>query len=120
MNMRSNPQKTRPTGRGNVPVARNPIPKPHKRQNQTIRKNNTIPQLNFHSSWGLAPEVPPDCEHAFVMPSDLRENVRNVGFVEYGKSKTLSAEVFQGGADQVKFLIVDYQKTVVKCHARLD
>ena len=24
------PQKTRPTGRGNVPVARNPIPKPHK------------------------------------------------------------------------------------------
>ena len=44
-------------GRGNVPVARNPIPKPHKRQNQTIRKNNTIPQLNFHSSWGLAPEV---------------------------------------------------------------
>ena len=44
-------------GRGNVPVARNPIPKPHKRQNQTIRKNNTIPQLNFHSSWGLAPDV---------------------------------------------------------------
>ena len=44
-------------GRGSVPAARNPIPKPHKRQNQTIRKNNTIPQLNFHSSWGLAPEV---------------------------------------------------------------
>ena len=47
----------RKTGRGNVLIARNPIPKPHKRQNQTIRKNNTIPQLNFHSSWGLAPEV---------------------------------------------------------------
>jgi hypothetical protein len=45
------------TGRGNVPVARNSNPKPQKRQNQTIRKNNTIPQLNFHSSWGLAPDV---------------------------------------------------------------
>ena len=32
------PQKTRPTGRGNVPVARNPNPKPHKRQNQAISK----------------------------------------------------------------------------------
>ena len=30
-------------GRGNVPVARNPNPKPHKRQNQTIRKNSTMP-----------------------------------------------------------------------------
>ena len=45
-------------GRGNVPVARNPNPKPHKRQNQTIRKNSTIPQSNFYSSWGLSPEVP--------------------------------------------------------------
>ena len=58
MNMRSNPQKTRPTGRGNVPVARNPNPKPHKRQNQAIRKNNTIPQSNFYFSWGLSPEDP--------------------------------------------------------------
>ena len=31
------------SGRGNVLVARNPIPKPHKRQNQAIRKNSTIP-----------------------------------------------------------------------------
>ena len=30
-------------GRGNVPVDRNPNPKPHKRQNQTIRKNSTMP-----------------------------------------------------------------------------
>ena len=29
-----------------------------KRQNQTIRKNSTIPQSNFYSSWGLAPEFP--------------------------------------------------------------
>ena len=44
-------------GRGNVPVARNSNPKPQKRQNQAIRKNSTIPQSNFHSSWGLSPEV---------------------------------------------------------------
>jgi hypothetical protein len=42
--------------------ATSPLPAPPtqnitKRQNQTIRKNNTIPQLNFHSSWGLAPDV---------------------------------------------------------------
>ncbi|MBO7221691.1 MAG: hypothetical protein J6V37_01450, partial [Clostridia bacterium] len=46
----------RKTGRGNIPVARNPIPKPHKRQNQSNRKNSTIPQSNFYSSWGLSPE----------------------------------------------------------------
>ena len=43
--------------RGNVPVARNPIPKPHKRQNQSIRKTAQysnqistllgVPPLNF-------------------------------------------------------------------------
>ena len=31
--------------------------KPYKRQNQAIRKNSTIPQSNFYSSWSLAPEV---------------------------------------------------------------
>ena len=45
-----------PTGRGSVPVARNSNPKPQKRQNQTIRKNSTIPQSNFYSSWGPTPE----------------------------------------------------------------
>jgi hypothetical protein len=29
------------------------------------------------------------------MPSDLRDNVRNVGFVEGGKGKTLLAEIVQ-------------------------
>ena len=29
-----------------------------KRQNQSIRKNSTIPQSNFYSSWGVTPEVP--------------------------------------------------------------
>ena len=52
------------------------------------------------------------------MPSDLRENVRNVGFVEYGKSKTLSAEVFERRADKIKFLAVDDQETVVERHSR--
>ena len=40
-------------------VLSHPQPKAaQKRQNQAIRKNNTIPQPNFHSSWGLSPEVP--------------------------------------------------------------
>jgi hypothetical protein len=50
-------QQKHQAGRGNIPVAHNPIPKPQKRQNQAIRKNSTTPQLNFHSSWGLAPDV---------------------------------------------------------------
>jgi hypothetical protein len=37
-------------------VARNP--KLHKRLHQAIRKNSTMPQSNFHSSWGPTPEVP--------------------------------------------------------------
>ena len=50
------------SGRGNVPVARNrtiPTRNRTKRQNQAIRKNSTIPQSNFYSSWGPTPEVPP-------------------------------------------------------------
>ena len=40
------------------PYYPNLTPKPQKRQNQTIRKNITIPQSNFYSSWGLSPEDP--------------------------------------------------------------
>ena len=41
--------------------ATSPLPAPPsrnrtKRQNQAIRKNGTIPQPNFYSSWGLSPE----------------------------------------------------------------
>ena len=71
-------------GRGNVPVARNPIPKPHKRQNPAILTclfsapishypllishypYPQIPQSNFHSSWGLAPEVPDVLKQASI------------------------------------------------------
>ena len=37
-----------------------PQPQPETAQNaknQAIRKNSTIPQSNFYSSWGLAPDV---------------------------------------------------------------
>ena len=37
----------------------------------------------------------PDSERAFVMPSDLGDDVRYVGFVEGCKAKALSAEVFE-------------------------
>ena len=37
----------------------------------------------------------PDFERAFVMPSDLRDDVRYVGFVEGCKSKALSAKIFE-------------------------
>ena len=54
------------------------------------------------------------------MPSDLRENVRNVGFVQYGKPKTLSAKVFERRADKIKLLAVDDQETVVERQTGLD
>ena len=43
--------------------ATSPLPAPPtrnrtKRQNQTIRKNSTIPQSDFYFSWGLSPEDP--------------------------------------------------------------
>ena len=63
------PLKITPSGRGNVPVARKriaPNPKPHKRQNQTIRKHSTIPQSNFHSSKSLSPEVPDVLKQASI------------------------------------------------------
>ena len=44
-------------GGATSPLPATPTRNITKRQNQTIRKNNTIPQLNFHSSWGLAPDV---------------------------------------------------------------
>ena len=56
------PPKTRRAERRDASVARNPNPKPNKRQNQAIRKNNTIPQSNFYSSWGVTPEVPFPCD----------------------------------------------------------
>ena len=56
--MRSNPQKTRPTGSGNVPVVRNPIPKHHKTPKSSYLKNSTITSADFHSSKGPSPEVP--------------------------------------------------------------
>jgi len=35
------------------------------------------------------------------------------------KPEAFTAEVFERGADQVKFLVVDYQKAVMECHACL-
>ena len=53
------------------------------------------------------PFSPTRFERAFVMPSDLRDDVRYVGFVERGKSKALSAEVFERCADKIKFFPID-------------
>ena len=57
---------TQPDGaRSSLPVLRNlggatsPLPPTRnrtKRKNQSIRKNSTIPQSNFYSSWGPSPE----------------------------------------------------------------
>ena len=35
------------------------------------------------------------------------------------KPEAFAAEVFERGADQVKFFVVDYQKAVMECHACL-
>ena len=56
----------------------------------------------------------------FGIPSDLSENVGDVGFVKGGKPKAFAAEVFQGGANKVKFLVIDDQKTVVERQTGLD
>ena len=54
------------------------------------------------------------------MKSDFGEDVGNVGFVEGSEAEAFAAEIFQGGANKVKFFVVDDQKAVVECHARLD
>ena len=46
-----------------------PQPQPETAQNaknQAIRKNSTIPQSNFYSSWGLAPEDQPQKFYCFL------------------------------------------------------
>ena len=45
-------------GGATSPLPATPSRNRTKRQNQAIRKNSTIPQSNFHSSWGPTPKVP--------------------------------------------------------------
>jgi hypothetical protein len=51
---------------------------------------------------------------------NLRKDIRNVGFVECGKSKALSAEVFERCADKIKFLAVDDEKAVMERRTGFD
>ena len=53
------------------------------------------------------PSPPPDCERNFTIPSDLREYVQYVGFVEGSEAEAFLAEILQRCADQVKFLVID-------------
>jgi hypothetical protein len=52
--------------------------------------------------------------------SDFGKNVGNVGFVEGSEAEAFLAEILQRRADQIKFLVVDNEETVVECCTRLD
>ena len=104
------PLKITPSGRGNVPVARNRNPPTQSTshlggvtsslpatptrnrtnaKNQAIRKNNTIPQSNFHSSWGHSPEFPLSTkrlpQNAIALKSRIR--IPSVRSLERGRGE---------------------------------
>ena len=72
----------RKTGRGNVPVARNPIPKPHKtpKSNYPQKQHDTVIKfpLFFHSFWSPSPNTRLTFKTAYPegsVPSQKRRNL---------------------------------------------
>ena len=53
-------------GGATSPLPATPSRNRTKRQNQSNRKNSTIPQSNFYSSWGPSPEVPDVLKQASI------------------------------------------------------